>query len=617
MKRIVWIGCLLLSFFVLWGLLPEPQTEATDIVPQGYIEISDREDLEKITQAPDGKYFLTEDIDLSDASWTPLCSQDKPFSGIFDGNNHKITGMTVSDTVNACGLFSYVCGGKIQSLTLSGTASGSIAGLIAGKISKGEVVDCTVEGTVTSSFFGGGIVGQICGSAVTVSDCTSNATLVGTGSDTGELHLGGVVGALYGTGHVVSDCKFTGTLKPTGATLHAGGIAGIANADPNGVITLSGCRSEGKLTLSYTKTACLGGIVGRIGGGTEQGDGTVEVKNCSFTGTWAGSGCGKPLFLGGIVGKADAVGTVTIFQCTGAGTLTGVGHMNFVNSEDVGYRCTSCSQPQGSVESQNSGTIIVQTNFGISYSSYVGGILGQGIANGGKLTVSQCSASASLKGIGSPILLGQIAGACQSVGKGVALIEDCLSGGRITDVSSVHGELASAQGGIVGFLGGSGTCTLRRCFSACELLVDYPLCDGAIAGLVSAYYGENYPKNPEKPTVTACYYLIGMRDYYGTALSGAQASDPASYVGFDFTSVWKIDPVSGLANLQKAGISVSSTPLGDVDGNGKVTRYDAALLTEFLTGRASLTAAQQKRADYDKNGVLDSKDAALILRNAT
>ena len=617
MKRIPWIVCLLLFFVVLIGVIPDSQTGAQDTVPDGYIGIFDRADLEKISKAPEGKYILMADLDLSGAEWKPLCTEDEPFAGIFDGNDHKILGMTVSDSVNGCGLFSYLCGGTVKSLTLSGTASGPIAGLVAGKISKGEILDCTVEGTVTSSFFGGGIAGQVCGTAVTLSGCVSKATLVGTGSTAGELHLGGLVGAVYGKGHVLSEDQFTGTLKPTGATLYAGGIAGVVDADAEGIITLSACRSEGKLTLSYTETACLGGIVGRIGGRGEKTDGTVEVKNCSFSGTWSGSGCGKPLFLGGIVGKADATGTVSVTQCSGKGSLTGVGHVKFVNPDDTGYRCPSCGETLGHTESQNNGMEIVEKNFGLRYSSYVGGILGQGIADGGTLTVSQCSSSASLKAVGSPLLLGQIAGMFQSSEKGTAVLEDCVSGGKITDTFPIHGELASAQGGIVGFLGGSGTTTLQRCFSTCELFVDYSLCDGAIAGLVSPYYGGSYPQKPTKPTVTGCYFLTGVRDYYGIALSGSQVSDPATYLGFDFTAVWKIDPVSGLPNLQTAGLTVESTPLGDVDGNGKVTRYDAILLTQYLTGNATLTSAQQKRADYDKNGVLDSMDASLILQKAS
>ncbi len=617
MKRISMLVCLLLSFLFLGVLLPDPKTDAQDTVPEGFTAIKDAAELQKISTAPDGKYILMADINLSGLDWTPLCSEDEPFTGELDGNNHKIYGMTVSDTVNTCGLFSYICGGTVRSLTVSGTVSSPIAGLISGKISKGEIISCTAEGTVTSSFFGGGVAGQICGSSVTVSGCVSKATLVGTGSAAGELYLGGIAGAVYGAGHVFADCKFAGALKPTGATLYAGGIAGIVDADHAGVITFSKNRSEGSLSLSYTETACLGGIVGRIGSRGIETDGTVEVKNCFFSGTWSGSGCGKPLFLGGIVGKADVTGTVTLFQCTASGNLTGVGHVKFVNPNDTGYRCPSCGETLGTVGSENSGMVVVQKDFGLRYSSYVGGILGQGVADGGSLTLSQCSATGFLKGIGSPILLGGIAGMCRGDGNGTALIEDCVSGGSITDTFPVNGELASARGGIVGFLGGSGNATLQRCFSSCELLVDYPLCDGAIAGIVSPYYGENYPKDPVKPSVTGCYFLTGVRDYYGTALSGTQVSDPATYVGFDFAGVWQIDPVSGMPKLQKSSLFVESTPLGDVDGNGKITRYDAVLLTQYLTGNATLTSAQQKRADYDKNGLLNALDVSAILRNAS
>lgn len=620
MKRISVLVCLLLSFLFLGVLLPDPKTEAQVEIPEGFTGIYDRAGLESISASPDGKYILMNDISLSGADWIALCSQEDPFTGVFDGNGRTVYGMTVSDTEYACGLFSYICGGTVKSLTVSGSASGSIAGLVAGWISRGTVENCTAEGTVTASFFGGGIVGRIYGSAVTLTGCISKATLSGTGSSAGELQIGGICGGVSGTGQVFTNCEFSGNLAVSGSEVSVGGIAGVLDEGKGGVITLSGNRCNGKLTLSHTENAYVGGIAGRVGSRNEAGGGTITISKCTFSGDWGGSGCQGVLFLGGIVGRAEALGEITLTQCSSVGSLSGTGHPDFENPDGTGYRCTACAVSLGKVESQNHGTVLVQVNFDVNYTAFVGGILGEGVAysleesgtDGGKLNLSQCSSAVSLEGVGAPLMLGGIVASTRVTTGGTAVVEDCFSAGRLTDLSPVHGELASAQGGIVGFFGGSGTATLQRCFSACEMIVDHPLTDGVIAGLVSPYFGEN-----ATITVSDCYTFSGVRDFYGTPLSGVQVSDPATYQGFDFTSVWQINPISGMPNPKESALVVESAPLGDVDGNGKITRYDGVLLSRYLTGNSPLTSAQLQRADYNGDGVWNVLDVTAILRNAS
>ncbi len=609
MKRCSVLLCFLLSFFLLGGILPSPKTEAQDSVPAGWTGIYDRAGLESISAAPGGNYILMNDIDLSAGPWQALCSQDAPFTGTLNGNGHTVYGMTVSDSVDGCGLFSYLCGGTVQSLTVSGTSSGPIAGILAGKISRGTVKDCSVSGRVNSSFFGGGIAGQISGSSVTLSGCHSRVTLSGTGSSAGELVLGGICGGVYGTGQVFSDCTFSGELSPQGPVVNAGGIAGLLEGGADGVITVLESHSQGTLSLSYTESACVGGIAGRIG------NGTVTLSRCTFTGDWRDSDCRGVLSLGGIAGRAESAGQIVVTQCSSSGSLTGVSHSDFSYSD--GYRCTGCSALLGSVGTSNGGTVAVQRDLEVDYSAYVGGIVGASIANGGTVKVSQCSSSVFLTGSGAPLMMGGIVG-MNRADAGTALIEDCFSGGRITDSSPVHGEIASAHGGIAGFHGGTGRAELTRCFSSCELQVDYPLADGAIAGIVSAFYGDSIASpDPNAVSVNACYTWTGVRDAYGIPLTGTQVSDPSSYEEFDFLSVWKMDSGSGTPRPQSSALAEASALPGDVDGNGRITRHDGVLLARYLTGNSPLTEAQRQRADLNGDGALNSLDTALILRRAS
>ncbi len=581
MKRYAMLVCLLLSFVFLLIFLPDPRTEAQSSVPAGWTGIYDRAGLTQISSNPGGKYILMNDIDLSGAPWSALCSEDAPFTGTFDGNGHTVYGMSVSHSVSACGLFSYVCGGTVQSLTVSGSSSGPIAGILAGKVSQGTVKNCTVSGTVSSSYFGGGIAGQISGSSVTVSGCRSGATVSGNGVAGSELLLGGVCGAVYGTGHVFSGDSFTGKLIPSGPAVSAGGVAGAAQ----GGVTFADCNSEGTLTLSFTDSATVGGIAGRAG------DGEASFLRCSFRGDWSGSDCSGVLYLGGICGRIAAYAPVSVYQCTAYGSLAGAGHGNFLKVSDR-YECITCDAPLSSA----------------SVSSYVGGIAGAAISFQNGVSLAQCASYTDLSATGGAVALGGIVGINRAEGSSAA-VHDCYSAGSITYNTAVWGDLFSPIGGIAGSNGGKGTAQVRQCVSFCEMNVAYPLIDGAVVG-----FNGGDADASGSATVTQCYYRAGEREFFATPLSGAQLTDPASYKGLDFASVWKTDANSGLPIL-RISEGVASCPKGDVDGNGVITRYDGVLLTQYLTGNAQLTGAQLQRADLSGDGVLNARDVTLILRS--
>ena len=57
-------------------------------------------------------------------------------------------------------------------------------------------------------------------------------------------------------------------------------------------------------------------------------------------------------------------------------------------------------------------------------------------------------------------------------------------------------------------------------------------------------------------------------------------------------------------------------PLGDVDGDGWISRNDANLALNHHAGLLTLTPEQFARADVNRDGVVDSIDAALILQVA-
>ena len=97
-----------------------------------------------------GNYFkVTEDIDLSGGtSWTPIGSRNALFAGVFDGDNHTVTGLYINRNTEAQGLFGHTAG-TVKNLSVSGTVSGGAnTGGIAG-LNSGIITNASFSGTVT------------------------------------------------------------------------------------------------------------------------------------------------------------------------------------------------------------------------------------------------------------------------------------------------------------------------------------------------------------------------------------------------------------------------------------------------------------------------------------
>lgn len=114
----------------------------------------------KLDSWSQGKVFLLDcDLDFSNIPFTPIPT----FGGIFLGNGHTISGLSLTGGSDVTGLFRYVQeGGEIYNLKVSAKASAesghSSIGLIVGKNS-GLISGCQVTGTVS----GGDNVGMLAG----------------------------------------------------------------------------------------------------------------------------------------------------------------------------------------------------------------------------------------------------------------------------------------------------------------------------------------------------------------------------------------------------------------------------------------------------------------------
>ena len=319
---------LFLALCVVWSMLPLGAFAADENAGDGKTHISTAEDLRAINGNLAGHYVLDGDIDLTDClgggSWTPIGTEDKPFTGTFDGQDHSITGLYInaSDS-NYQGLFGYMSGtnSAVRNLTVSGTVrgNGSVGGVV-GYNNGGTVTNChntvAVSGSSSGdngdSIYVGGVVGY--NSSGTVTNCSNTGTVSGDGNIYDRIYVGGVVG--YNSSGTVTNCSNTGTVSGDGSVSGNTNVGGVVGISIGGTVT--NCYNTGEVSSDVGSS---GGVVGFSGGTVENCYNTGEVsddgssggvvgfsggtvKNCYNTGTVNGYG-----FAGGVVGSSS--GTVT------------------------------------------------------------------------------------------------------------------------------------------------------------------------------------------------------------------------------------------------------------------------------------------------------------------
>ncbi|MCZ0859885.1 hypothetical protein O0S10_01420 [Methanocorpusculum sp. MG] len=107
MKKLILIFIAVLLFFS--GISGAGATES---------HITTVTDLQAIQNDLNGTYYLSNDLDLSGATFIPLGSEDTPFTGTFEGNGHTLTHLTLNQG-SGVGIGIFACSnGTIRNLTL-------------------------------------------------------------------------------------------------------------------------------------------------------------------------------------------------------------------------------------------------------------------------------------------------------------------------------------------------------------------------------------------------------------------------------------------------------------------------------------------------------------------
>jgi hypothetical protein len=231
-------------------------------------------------------FQLRADIDLSeytDAAYNIIGTgaMNDSFSGVFDGNDHKITGFSLRMASNRyTGLFGYVTG-QIMSLGLINPeviAQGSNVGGLAGYLDSGTITSCYVSNAnVSGDDYVGGLVGT----------CTGRLNKsYSTGSVTGDAFIGGLIGLIDNSTVNMSYSKAS-----VWGHREVGGLAG-KTSDETSVV--SNCYATG----SVDGDTYVGGLIGQV----ERGKAYKSYSTGSVSGEQ---------YVGGFTGYIRVLGSVT------------------------------------------------------------------------------------------------------------------------------------------------------------------------------------------------------------------------------------------------------------------------------------------------------------------
>ena len=309
-----------------------------------WVDIETVDDLLALAKATDAEtlgknYRLKADLNLKDTPFNGIGSAGQPFTGMFDGQGHTISHVTVNAPEGEnVGFFNVIKGATIRDLKLVDveiTGKTNVGGLVgnaqvqldSSDLSKNVanlIGGCSVSGTVTGTKNVGGLVGlnegktdsqtlfsiasavDKCAASVTVNGKEMTGGLVGKNGGTitksssggtvkGDTTTGGLVGDSSGdiydshTSCTVAGSSHTGGFVgfSDGAVQNCYSIGGVSGTDYTGgfagvISRAENVVSAGQVTIVGTPTQGYnGGFAGKLYGMVAGLDNQITVKNVS------------------------------------------------------------------------------------------------------------------------------------------------------------------------------------------------------------------------------------------------------------------------------------------------------------------------------------------------
>ena len=253
--------------------------EAYNVFPD-YVNIATEAELKDAFALGIRNISLNADIALTEA-WTPVGNAEKPWYGVFDGKNHKISGLTVEGVEYAAFISHTAANSTVKNLTLENVNLNSTkhaAGVVCVAEEGLTLNNVKVSGNIVAASYAGGIMHN--GANATIKDCENNANV--TANRAGGIASWATVGA--NIENVVNNGTITGGVGASGiahgfagsiknATNYgdvssanyeaAAGIAGVQKA----ASTYEYCYNYGNVTSTYDDAnASAAGILGQSAG---------------------------------------------------------------------------------------------------------------------------------------------------------------------------------------------------------------------------------------------------------------------------------------------------------------------------------------------------------------
>lgn len=346
-----------LSAFMLYSLLSFAQFSGsgsgTEESPYLIFNVTQLSQLSNFGGQSDVVFRLMKDLDLSEwiadnnprQGWTPIGVSATPFQGKLLGENHKITGLSISrPSESYVGFFGYLSGAIISDLTIEGSdvTGESFVGALAGYATSSSFTNCHIKLTGKVSSSNGSYVGGFIG---TISNCTiSNFSVETTVLSTGANYIGGF-GGCASNGSAISNGIVNGNV--TSNKPYTGGFVGITE------------------TATITNVKVIGNVAGttHVGGFIGKSDAVDTLTSCSYMGDLTGQE-----IVGGISAYLTACSSSTFTSCFTKGKITAtgdyIGGIIGVSQGGCIGRMQNCSH-FGDIEGED----------------YVGGIIGAVVAN--------------------------------------------------------------------------------------------------------------------------------------------------------------------------------------------------------------------------------------------
>ena len=246
--------------------------------------ITSKEHLNMIKYDMTGYYKLGNDIDLGSITrWTPIGTEEVPFTGNFNGDGHTIENLKIdvgskSSLGDNVGLFGYTNGGTIQNVTLDNYklngGYGNNIGALVGYARGTAIMKVNTKGSIYLGYSRvnseniGGLVGYI-ETSMTISQCHTEGSI---SAYSAGYQVGGLVGWAGGTVTIQNSYS---TAEVSGYD-SVGGIMGWAT---RGYINY--CYATGKVTAR-------GENVGGLLGGRDSGSASSSYWDITTTGTEQG-----------------------------------------------------------------------------------------------------------------------------------------------------------------------------------------------------------------------------------------------------------------------------------------------------------------------------------------